>query len=722
MPSDNLKSLWARLPLSIREALQMDAHSPLQQWLNASCYDSSALLRYASTHNTQDAYAIILAAAVASVVDAANEERPIDLSYAIPLWHSLTEGRASAGAIIDHPTASSATHTHHASGPVSTAHIALGLSRGKVLNVESGQAILKQAQHAPTPLHLALFWFCIDTDVEEVGANSTSTHRLLSEWIRAFPDDRDLPIFLLRKYLDAARRVGVAGALMPLQDFPAPQLSIREAAWAIAWDEAARAGAHRTCAELALQRARQLKANVTLYQRWLLIHALHEEHREQRFTADMPVARELLDLVYEFDDPNVPASLCASIASRTNQLKPILREVLPYLKGPTSPLVNASLDANTRPKKLKELSELGTSGALLSLRIAQRNPHTYEAAFHLRTPRRESAPAVSILDDYESNHDFMREIFSTEETIAVTSTNPAQTAPSTPSETDDTRDASALESDTSRDTDQTNARSGNADIDDTTRPTVGTEAEDTSTHVEKPSTEDPSSTVDPAPATTESKSLDQELKKLSTGPFDHTIFATIATDTFTDETLTASENDVEPTVSDVLLAAFLPDALRARADQLLAQRITLRQLEERTFVRAIDERIALLPHSAWMIATLLADRDPPQEAKSWMKRAAEHTEPPALRDERYRRLARHCAQRCHDLSQAVHFLEKSLASNCAADETIALLDTIYTRLGRAGALRDLYTRALHALRDQPDDPLYMQWTARLEEINAMIDT
>lgn len=707
MPTDKPESLWARLPVSMQESLKSDTRSPLQQWLKATCYDAASLLRYASTQSAEDAYEIILAAAVASVVDASNDEHPIDLSYAIPLWHSLTEGRVSTGVLIDNPLISTAAHTGSLPLGTSTAHIALGLANGAVLDVTARQRFLEQALDAPSPLHLALLWFCIDLDVQERDQSQSAVHRFLVEWIRAFPADRDLPVFLLRKYLDSARRIGVAGALAPLSDYSAPQISPREAAWAIAWDEAARAGAYNTCGDLALQRARQFRAHQDLHRRWLFIYALHEDRREERRTTTLPVARELLDLMYEVEDPNIPASLCASIAARTNLLKPVLRETLPFLKGPTPPLVGPSLDIATRPQSFGDLQEQGVAGVLLAMRLAHRYPRTYEAANALTIRERKSSSPAPILDDYESNLDFMREIFPTEIEDA---TAPAESIQ---------QEASMELSDEIAHTGAVSATPPATSDLSSDLPLPVTSQED-SQPAAKAAPTDGDKTIESSSEPTNDDVQESSGKKrmLSTGPFDHTIFATLGTEKFTDETLVASNNDVDPTISDVLLAAFLPDNLRARADQLLAQRIHAKQLQERAFIRAIEDRIALLPHSAWAIAELLAGLDSPQEAKSWMKRSVEHTPPSVVRDERYRRLARHCAQRCHDLTQALQFLEQSLETNPIAIETISLLDTIYTRLARTDALRALYERALEHLPAEHTTELRAQWQARLQEINA----
>src|SRR5690625_3078725 len=99
-----------------------------------------------------------------------------------------------------------------------------------------------------------------------------------------------------------------------------------------------------------------------------------------------------------------------------------------------------------------------------------------------------------------------------------------------------------------------------------------------------------------------------------------------------------------------------------------------------------------------------------------MRRSVEHTLPSDVRDERYRRLARHCAQRCHDLTKALQFLEQSLETNPIAIEPISLLDAIYTRLARTDALRALYERALEHLPAEHTTELRAQWQARLRKL------
>lgn len=687
MSTNHPQSLWVRLPVSLQQVLENDAHSPLQQWLNSACYDGAALLRYASTLTRDDAYAVILSAAVASVVDAALEGRPVNMHYAVPLWYSLAQGEVTTGIFVgDAPTWEPAGETAHFSG-ISTAHIALGLAQGKVLDVNARERLLHKAIHDPTPIHSALIWFCIDRDVQGHTPEASQSSKYLTEWMRAFPEDQDFAIFLLRKYLASARRIGVAGALEPLQAYDQPTLSPKEAAWSIAWDEAARAGAHATCADLALHRARARKNNRRLYQRWLFIYALHAEQRKIRQTTDIPVARELLDLLYEVDDPNIPAQLCASIAARTNRLEPVMREVLPYLQGPTRALVHRGLDATTRPQAFLELEQQGTAGTLLAIRIARKHPKAFQAARAYTPAKAASSRPTPILDDYETNADFMREIF-----------------PADPPETTTSRPDSAQPSTDSAPTTEP----------PTKEPTTADPAAPAEPASQTPE-ESPPPTASPAPNAPSTDSTSEE----STGPFDHTIFATLTSEEFSDKTLVAAPNDAVPEISDVLLAAFLPDALRTRADQLLAQRITPKQLETRPFVRAIEERIALLPHSAWSLAELLATQPAPHKAKKWMKRAAEHTPDPELRAERYRRLAKHSAQQCHDLSSAVSYLEQSLQDAPSAPDTIRTLDTIYTRLGRLDALRTLYVRALESNTPALSKERQAKWKQRLQELRDM---
>lgn len=757
MSTNHPKSLWTRLPVSMQQVLQKDALSPLQQWLDSACYDGAGLLRYASTLAIDDAYAVLLAATVASVIDASVERRPINLHYAIPLWHSLAQGDISTGVFVsDAPDLNVGNDPSQFSG-VSTAHIALGLARGEVLDVEARAQFLQTALEDPTPIHAALVWFCIDRDVQDETTEQSVSSRFLTEWMRAFPEDRDFAIFLLRKYLASARRIGVAGALAPLNGYDQPTISPKDAAWSIAWDEAARAGAHATCAELALHRARSRKKDRALYHRWLFIYALHAEQRKVRLTNEAPVARELLDLLYEVDDPNIPAQLCASIAARTNRLEPIMREVLPYLKGPTSKLVHRGLDATTRPQAFLELCELGAAGVLLAIRIARKHPKALEAALAYTPAKAALSHPTPILDGYETNADFMREIFpanaqdspvnptdSTQESASTPTPKAAETplppehstAPDPPIAPDT---SSASEDPASTKVHVAPVPDGNAENaaatdatthEDNTAPPVSphtatdSEALEASTQqdsavsdasaADKPSPNRPASAPEDASPTPD----DSAHKEGSTGPFDHTIFATLTSNEFGDDTLVPAQNDATPTVSDVLLAAFLPDALRVRADKLLAQRITPEQLDERSFVHAIKERIALLPDSAWSLAELLAIQSSPKEAKTWMKHAAKHTEDPVLRAERYRRLAKHSAQQCHDLSSAVEFLEESLRDAPCAPETIQTLDTIYTRLGRTQALRALYTRALESDNPQPSAALREQWTQRLHTLPA----
>lgn len=723
MPSDIEESLLARLSVAMQEALRTDAHSPLQQWLNSACYDAYALLRHASTHNAKDSYAIVLAAAAATGVDAANQQQPMDENYAGPLWRSVTEGRVSPELIVDVDDSSVPRKipANLQRSRLVSVHAALGLTRTEAVNDETRELLLQQAIDRPDAVNTALSWFFLDLDVKQTGKASTFARKFLTKWMRTHPDDPDLSISLLRKYLDSARRVGVAGALPPIDPYTEQTLSPAEAAWAIAWDEAARAGSHDVCSELAIRRALSMPPSTMVYRRWLFIHGLHEERRGARYITGDAVRRELVDLIYDGSEPSIPASLCGSIAARTNRLEPILREVLPYLPGPTTPLLRTALDAAHRPDCFQELQEQGSAGALLALRIYRRHPEAFDSSAADTAGTTRPPARTPILDDYESNEDFMQAIFSSEDTL-LSNESENEKGAHTPPYTASTPE------DTAQPTNEQDPKAG-TDSEPLSTSTQSAAAESSTPGVSRPAAsaiEDdgrPSTDTGPIPqpvdvsAAVGSDSSKAQDENVSLGPFDHSIFATLPREELSDKVLVAAQNDVEPTVSDVLLAAFLPTALRIRADQLLAQRISSAQLEERSFIRAIEERIELLPNSAWVIAELLVQQDSPRDAKSWMKRAVQHTPDASLRAERYRRLAQHCAQRFHDLNQAIHFLEESLASAPCEPETIALLDTIYTRVGRSEALTALYERALNSDNANAlNASIRAQWRSRLEEL------
>lgn len=717
MPSDIEESLLARLPVAIQEALRTDAHSPLQQWLNSACYDAYALLRYASTLRPKDAYAVVLAAAAATGVDAAHNQQPMDEDYAGPLWRSVTEGQVSPALVVDADDSSLPREipANIQRRSLISIHTALGLTRTAAVNDQTRELLLQQAIDLPTAVNTALSWFYLDLDLKQAGKSSAFARKFLTQWARAHPNDPDLSISLLRKYLDSARRVGVAGALAPLEPFTERTLSPAEAAWTIAWDEAARAGSHDVCSELAIQRALSMPPSTEVYRRWLFIHGLHEERRGPRYITGDPVRQELLDLIYDGPEPSIPASLCGSIAARTNRLNVVLRELLPYLPGPTTPLLRTALDAVHRPECFSELQEQGSAGALLALRTFLAHPEAFDSsAITPRTPAR-----TPILDDYESNDEFMQDIFASDDTLVTDERNAEGASPvsvtapeGSQPPTSELRDSAAALDDLTPSAEASATQTASATPDDD-RPTPPATPDEPHSAPEV----EPSTLSGDPPAPSAEEAVPKRDENVSIGPFDHSIFATLPTEKLSDKALVAAQNDAQPTVSDVLLAAFLPTALRRRADELLSQRITTTQLQERSLVRAIEERIELLPHSSWVIAELLLQQDQTREAKSWMKRAVEHTPDPSVRAERYPRLAQYCAQHFHDLNQAIHYLEESLSAAPCEPETIALLDTIYTRVGRPNAIVALYERALHDDHaDTLDASIRAKWRNRLEAL------
>lgn len=669
MSNETSATIQKRLPASLQRSLANNASTPLQHWLNANCHDSVALMRFASTFPKDISFSLILAAASATLLDAAKEHRPVRLSYAVPLWRSITEGQVSVQYLNN---VAAGIFDNDAPSPVSTIehldeHVAAGLARTSALDGPARRHLMKQALKSDDMVHAALAWYSFDLETAAQKNEDDISKRFPMHWAHTYPEDPDTPLAMLRAYLQAARKIGVVGALTPLEQEATSTLSVADAAWLVAWDEAARANAHSICADLALRRASRLEPQSAHQHRWLLIYGFHEEHKPARHAEELPIDRRLLDMMYHIDTPYIPASLCVSIAAKTDQLEPVLREALPYLKGPTIPLLKAAFGVGDAPVSLGPLADINTAGALLALRIQRERERHQVAGIEAPISRRTPAP-VSILDNFETNEELLSGTFAFEEETTTSQ-------PEAPAEATSDNEAPAEELHPDRG--EQFIRWSEEWDEDLKTEQFSPEYRRHSNNDEHPSTR-PTATED-----------DYESELVST----------------------------PPTELDIFLAAALPDDLRRRADRLLTRRLANSNTYDRELLSALDTNIALLPESSWLIAQTLLKQGEHGASVAWMERVASATTSRHSRAARYKALGRCWLNQLQEPAQALEYLVVSYSCLPTDGETIELLDRCYTKLHKESELIAAYRSALRAADAHPvDKALRTRWEARLQEL------
>lgn len=690
MWTETTASLRKKLPPGLFESLEAGDDTPLQRWIDGDASDSIALMRHASTFDPEQAFAVVVAAAAASLLDAAAEERPLDLSYAIPLWRSITEGKISVQFL---DNAARDLFEGDTPSPARTIaqfdeYIALGLARTNALDHAYRRRLLERALDPEVGTLSSLGFFSYDLEIAAPETMDEQTQRFPARWAETYPEDPDAPIMRLRAYLQGARRLGVLGALTPLEQNPDETLRIADAAWTIAWDEAARVGNHGTCAELALRRANAMPPRSISRYRWLLIHGLHEEHIPVRHVEGLPVSRALLDMMYEFEKPFVPAVLCVSIAARTNRLAPVLRETLPYLPGPTHPLLTAAFGVGEAPESLMRIAEINTAGVLLALRMKREEERRIAQGLPSKRGRATPAP-TSILDDYENNEDLLAGGFDFEREA----TQPHDTLLRTESTSHIKTPTDALASNT--------LRSEPTPAPDTGAPHHGLEDrgadyilwadawdEELPTGVRSEASIPPANSVpDAAPAHAQ----------------------------------TPPNGSNTPSALDVALAATLPDELRGRADALLAARLRLVDYLPPEVFQELDGNLPSLPEAAWVGAEQLERRGDLPRAVAWKERIARATSDRLTRAHRYRVLGSMWLDRFREPAQALEYLIVAFTCDPTDDSTLQLLDTSYRALDRPRDLLVAYRTAIDAAKQSSppvDGAIIARWEARLRGLEG----
>lgn len=664
---ENSSKIFDRLPQALQESLLEVPPSPLRQWMGGHYYNAYALLRHASTFEPEITLAIILAAAAACLIDAAQEQQPVHLSYAEPIWRSLTEQQVPAQFLADpgHTDPNDGPSAIHTMGEIPP-HTALGLSRTSALDHDTREYLMQKCLEDNSAISTALGWFSFDTELNSSHEIGSLARKFISQWNRTYPNDPDIAIMTIRGYLQSAVRIGAIGALDSIASMVSISLDSHEAAWAIAWHQATLNQEHEICAELAIRRAtlHNTQGHADARDRWIYLYGFHEERRTERISHSFPVRRELLELMYKVEDPHLPAALALSIAARTNHLERVLRETLPFIEGPTVPLMRAIFSTKDTRSAIRVATQFGTAGLLVAMHLEQIALDFKEQHAETIIPTNVHPPPTAIFNDGDFHDD-----------ITLTNTN---------SQTTDSY-APALTS-------------------------VSTDHQDSTSAADAA----PDKGGDIAAANTHSKR-----RPVDTLP--ETLFSILPDRAEETRELNGEKSEKLPEVSDILLAAFLPDTPRVRADRILAKRIHDDILRDRSLLRAFEERIVLLPISGWKIAEIFASHDDPHTAKTWMRQIAENTQDSPLRAERLRLLAKHTALQCQNLSEAVEYLVASLEASPSNADALSLIDTIYTRTLREKDLIFFYEAALANQHAADVDPaLVEQWTDRMTQLRQHV--
>lgn len=682
MWTESSASIFERLPAALRDTLSATAESPLHLWLDGICHDSIALLRFASTFSSDDAFAVVVAAAAATLIDAAEQERALDLTYAVPLWRSVTEGKVSVQYL---QSAAQEIFGSAAPSPAITIsefdeYIVLGLARTQALDAASRRKLMRSALETPSKGLTAIAFFALDLEASSGIPIDETTGRFGARWAEENSADIDAGILSFRSYLQNARRVGVVGALTPLEQGDTHTMSVAEAAWVIAWEEAARANAHGICSELALRRANQMPLQSEDRYRWLIIHGLHEERKPARAVEGLPVSRELLDMMYHFEKPYIPASLCVSIAARTNALAPVLREALPFLMGPTLPLLNAAFGVGDGPEDLHSVAEINSAGALLALRMHRAEERKIAQGFPPKQ-RRKTPPPMAILDNYENNQDFLSGGFAFEDEPTLSNARP--------NEKKEQSNHEFTDAETPKRKEESSSHKAIEDRGEDYIQWADEWADDLTTSVNETPT-----------------NRRKAAYRANKPPANHSS--------------EIEENCHNPTHLDVALAGSLPDELRERADQYLAERIAISDTLSHSLLSELDATISTLPNSAWAASQYLLQQGELSRAVAWMERIARVTSNRLERAARYKELGRLWSTQLLEPAQALEYLIVAFTCEPTDPQTLQLLDDSYSHLKRFDDLRIAYETALESASLQPEsisEQIRTQWTERMAELS-----
>ena len=630
--------LDALTPSLRAEATSAEA-TPFTTWLRGGDVRPLQVLSYASTFNRDDGYTVVRAMAAASLMETALCAKPIDYVEHEPTWRCFTLQHIPADIALEKGVISTPDRPLIRRVPEINDYSIISLVRTDALDVEGQRITLQRATESSDPVKTALAWFALDIALADKAGGDENALRWAQRWAQRFEDDTDAPYLAFRTALSHARRGGVLQALEAIRNSPLAlaHFTVKDAAWTVAWEEAARARAHDVCADLAIERARDLDPGSQVHMRWVLLYALHQERLLDTRTEENPVARELIDLFYNQDVDFTATLLAVSIASRSAHLEGILREALPMMRSPITPILREAFSWIDRPGTPSALMTVDPAGALVAMRLLHA-PEVLKAIPHIAEPRsplpvRATPAPTPVLDDYETNADLLREPTIYEQSV---SSPPARASQhSAPMRRLTTSDLSPFEHE------QTQTHTGDR---------AALRAPDDTPHAKD---------------------------GFHSGP--------------------PPQSDA-PSDFDVLLVTSLPEGKRERADLVLASRLTHPNTQLQSLLPIIDEHAAVLPATVSAVAELLRTANDPRRAALFFEHAARAE---SRRDERAQRYFELGEIWRRDLQNTERALEYYIVSfTCDATNRAALhaLRDIYLQRGQLQDLLGLYRVALQTLR------------------------
>lgn len=687
----------------LRSELTKEEPTPLTAWFRGEYVPSVDVLAYASTFGREDGYTIVRTMAVVSLIETALLARPIDVAEHEPLWRCFSLQQIPADLALSKDLISSSDRPMVRRLPLLDDYALLTLTRTDSLDTEGQRVAFQRAQDTSDPLKTAIASFAYDLAASEMGPTADTATRWAERWSQRFESDTDAGIFAFRAYASSAKRTGASAALRSLNDSPLASvpLSVRDAAWALAWTEAAEARAHDRCAHLALDRAGQLDPSSHAHMRWVIIYALHRERVSGAPTHEPPVARELLDLFYHKEIASTAGILALSIASRSSRLDPVLREALPVLQTPISTVLRAAYAYIDRQADLTKLIETDAAGALVALRMLQspdiqgRIPHQ-NAPIHFPLSRA-TPPPMPVLDDYETNPDLLVEPSVDD---AIPRFGDSMRGRHQPSPFTGPRDHNADEKAPAIATPHLGETQ--AIVEAYALPAETTDAAILSAGTTTPSEETafPEETTENLAARRETSSSPNATR--STLPHLPPRRTPFASGSFTPA---ANAEEYEPlTDLDVLLAINLPDDSRPRADQVLASRIlnAPRAIDE--LLATLDEHALALPESVRAVAQKLRQQGDLRRAVLFYEHAARAENQRDRRSRLYYELGELWRRGLSNDERSLEYYIVSFTCDAANYLALSALRDIYREKRRYQDLLGLYRVALQHARQNDDLP------------------
>lgn len=628
-------------------------HTPFKAWLAGEPVAPVEVLAHASTFAREDGFIVVKAMASTSMVEAALFGVPIDYSSVEIVWRCVSLQHIPADIALAKRLVSTDDRPLIRRIPELTDYAIISLARTDALDAEGRRVTMTRASESTEPLKTALAWFAMDLSLAEPGPPDDFTTRWAERWAARYSDDTDAGLLAFRAYLASARRIGVIQALAPLRDtsIGATSINVEHAAWGVAWDEASRAKVHRVCAELALERARGLAPDSNEHIRWTLLYALHRERILRIPNNEEPVARELLDLFYQKSVDDIAAQLACSIAIKSNRFDPILREALPVMRGPVSPVTRAAYSCVDRPRNLAHLITSEPAGALVALRMLQ-SPAIRERLPLLDRPvtvssPRATLPPIPILDDYETNSDLMQD---------------PEIHAAAPRGRNSIRFRSESSPLKTLDYDEL---TNNPHAVDSPVPTIG--------------------------------AIKQGAAARRSGHFDS------GGPNTGDVQVGPPPHSEAPTEFDVLLVTNLPEDKRERADSVLAARLKHPEANIGDLLPVLDEHAALLPQTVQVLAHRLVEAGDPRRAALFFEHAARAEVRSNERSKRYAELGDLWLHALQSVDRALEYYIVSFTCDPTNPSTLQALRDLYLANQQFADLLGVYRVAIQTLREGGDD-------------------